>query len=99
MSIKFYHFKKLFSLCVFLLALNSPNLALAWAGFEEATNTAIDIPAGNLVRVGREVDFFDFKTNNYHQGEIIFMEDIFSGTRLEIKDLETNERRIFYMER
>ena len=51
------------------------------------------------MRIGREVDIFDFGTNSYHPSEIIFLDDIFSGTRLEVKDLETNEKRIFYMER
>ena len=97
-------FKLNLSASVFLALVNAFLLcfivdAKAWAGYEETTNIAIDIPPGNLVRVGREVDFFDFSTNNYHTADIIFMEDIFSGTRLEIKDLETGERRIFYMER
>ena len=87
-------------LLLFLAAAASfPQKAFAWAGYEESTNIAIDIPPGNLVRVGREVDIFDFKTNNYHPVEVIFMEDIFSGTRLEVQDLETKEKRIFYMER
>jgi len=77
----------------------APKNAFAWAGYEESTNVAIDIPPGNLVRIGRDINIFDFKANNYHQCEVIFLEDIFSGTRLEVKDLETNQRRIFYMER
>ena len=86
-------------LLLFLAKLLSPQNVFAWAGYEETTNIAIDIPPGNLVRVGREVDIFDFNTNSYHPAEVIFIDDIFSGTRLEVKDLETNQRRIFYMER
>ena len=109
MSIKFSTLLKLILLfvnnfCYILCLLTAFALcfssdAKAWAGYEESTNIAIDIPPGNLVRVGREVDFFDFNANNYHSAEVIFMEDIFSGTRLEVKDLETGENRIFYMER
>ena len=83
----------------FSLTLIMPQNVFAWAGYEEFTNIAIDIPPGNLVREGREIDIFDFSTNKYHQAEVIFLDDIFSGTRLEVKDLETNEKRIFYMER
>ena len=82
-----------------LVILSAPQNAFAWAGYEESTNIAIDIPPGNLVREGREIAIFDFHTNKYHQAEVIFLDDIFSGARLEVKDLETNEKRIFYMER
>lgn len=88
-----------FVLLLFLVKLFFPQNVFAWAGYEESTNIAIDIPPGNLVRVGREVNIFDFNTNSYHLAEVIFLDDIFSGTRLEVKDLETNQRRIFYMER
>ena len=83
----------------FSLSLIAPQNVFAWAGYEESTNIAIDIPPGNLVREGREIDIFDFSTNRYHPAEVIFLDDIFSGTRLEVKDLETNEKRVFYMER
>lgn len=76
-----------------------PKNSFAWMGYEETTNIAIDIAPGNLVRVGREIDIFDFKTNTFHPAEVIFVDEIFSGTRLELQDLETNEKRIFYMER
>ncbi len=81
-----------------LLTLASTD-SFAWAGYEETTNISIDIPSGNLVRIGRQIDVFDFSTNNYHPAEVIFLDDIFSGTRLEVKDLETGKRRVFYMER
>ena len=90
--------KKFFIITITLLTLASTN-SFAWAGYEENTNISIDIPSGNLVRIGRQIDFFDFSTNNYHPAEVIFVDDIFSGTRLELKDLETNKKRIFYMER
>lgn len=102
MSTRFYFKNYLitFIYSIFLLfAIIAPQNAFAWAGYEETTNIAIDIPPGNLVRIGRDIDIFDFKTNSYHPCEVIFLDDIFSGTRLEVKDLETNERRIFYMER
>lgn len=90
--------KKILALIAIFLNL-SPLNAYAWAGYEESTNIAIDIPSGSLVRIGREINIYDFGTNSYHTVEINFMEDIFSGTRLEVIDLETNKKRIFYMER
>jgi len=105
MSTKFYlkqylkYFKLHLGLLLFVFELAIPKNSFAWAGYEETTNISIDIPPGNLVRVGREIDIFDFKTNSYHPAEVLFMDDIFSGTRLEVKDFETNEKRIFYMER
>lgn len=84
---------------IFFFIFQFPQKVFAWAGYEESTNIAIDIPPGNLVRIGREIDVFDFKTNKYHPCEVIFVDDIFSGTRLEVRDLETGQKRIFYMER
>ena len=90
--------KNFFFTTITLLTLASVD-SFAWAGYEETTNISIDIPPGNLVRPGRQIDIFDFSTNNYHPSEVIFLDDIFSGTRLEVKDLETGKRRVFYMER
>ncbi len=89
---------KITFLTFFAVILISPQ-AFAWAGYEESTNVAIDIAPGNLVKEGREITFYDFGSNRYHTSEVIFVEEIFSGTRLEVNDLDAKKKRIFYMER
>ena len=43
--------KKFFFTAIILLTLASID-SFAWAGYEETTNISIDIPSGNLVRIG-----------------------------------------------
>lgn len=90
--------KLLFAFALFATILN-PARALAWGGYEESTNISIDIGPGNLVRVGNEIQYYDFSDKKMHSGEVIFMDDIFSGTRLDVRDYELKKRRVFYMER
>lgn len=73
--------------------------AWSWAGYEEASNAQIDIPPGTTVKIGHQIDIYDLSDQKYHPSEVIFLDDIFVGTRLEVRDLETNKKRIFYMER
>ncbi len=70
----------------------------AWTGHEDKTNISIDIGPGNLVRDGKEITYYDFSTKNIHSAEVIFIDERFSGSRLEVRDYETKKRRIFYMD-
>jgi len=84
---------------IFALIFANITNCFAWSGYEETTNIQIDIPPGNLVRVGREINIYDFSDKKYHNVEVMFMDDIFVGTKLDVKDYETKKRRIFYMDR
>ncbi len=87
------------TLTIIALIFAVPANCFAWGGYEETTNVQIDIPPGNLVRVGREINIYDFSDKKYHNVEVMFMDDIFVGTKLDVKDYETKKRRIFYMEK
>ncbi len=91
--------KNLLKTLVFASLLFFSKQALAWSGYEPETRNNIEISTGTTVAQGREISFFDFKTNRYHYGEVLLMDSLFSGTRLEIQDFETNSRRVFIMDR
>ncbi len=83
---------------IFLFLLLFSNPALSWSGFDYENNATIDIGPGNLVRENTEITIFDWGTNNYHDVEILKMEDSFNGTKLEVMDLDLNKKRVFEME-
>ena len=87
--------KKLIALFVFLFAI--PNFSFAWSGYDYDNKTEIDIGPGNLVREGLVIQFYDSKDDNFHTGEILFMDSVASGTRLQIKDLDTKKERTLIM--
>jgi hypothetical protein len=92
----FFSLKKLTATALFLFALSSN--ALAWSGFDHDNDTTIEIGPGNLVRENLEITIFDWKTNKYHEVEILEMENSFNATRIKVLDLETNKKRTFEME-
>ncbi len=91
--------KKFFFVFILFSIIFNPSNSFAWAGFEESTNISIDIGPGNTVQEGNEIQYYDFSTKKTHIAEVIFIEYIFSGARLEVRDYELKKRRIFYMER
>ncbi len=76
----------------------STNPALAWQGYDYQDQTTIDISGGNLVREGLVIEFYDTKSDSFHNGKILIMEETSSGsTTLKIQDLTTDKERTFVM--
>ena len=93
-SLKFF-----FKLIVtFLLTITSFHHALAWSGFDYENDANIDVGPGNLVRENNVITIFDWKDNQYHDVEVTRMESSFNGTRLEVIDLDSKQKRVFEME-
>lgn len=81
---------------IFLLIPLKP--ALSWTGYDYENKTEIEIGPGNLVREGLLIEFYDSKSDNYHSGRILFIESVAGGTRIQLKDLDQNEKeRSFIM--
>jgi hypothetical protein len=72
--------------------------AICWNGIDLKNNTEIEIGSGNLVRENLIITIFDWKSNKYHDVEILEMESSFNSTTLKVFDLEINQKRIFEME-
>ena len=80
----------------FIIAIFSQN-SLAWSGYDQENNTSIEIGPGNLVREGLTITIYDWNTDKHHDVDVIFLEDSFNGTRIEVYDRETKKKRVFEM--
>ena len=70
----------------------------AWDGYDYESGNYIEIDKGNLVRAGRDIEFYDYGTGDYHSGEVLDINRTSSGVEVEVYDYETGETRIFEME-
>lgn len=74
------------------------NQSYSWTGYDYDNKTEIDIGPGNLVREGLVIQFYDSKTDNFHTAEILFMDSVVGGTRIQLKDLDIKKERTFLMQ-
>lgn len=83
-------------LLIFIVCLSSP--VLAWDGYDWDSGNYVEIESGNLVREGRDIEIYDWETNDYHDVEVIDMRDTYDGVELEVYDYDTGEYRYLDME-
>lgn len=72
--------------------------AMAWDGTNADTGDAVEIGKGNLVRVGEEIEVFDYGTGTYRN---VTVEDVTGGgstVEVEVYDYETGEYLLLEME-
>jgi len=75
-----------------------PTSAIAWDGYDSDSGSQIEIQKRNLVRQGKDIDFYDYEEGEYGSGRVISITKNGRGARVEIEDDETGEERTFYME-
>ena len=74
------------------------NSSFAWDGMDPKKNSSIEIEAGNLVREGSIIDFYDSADGNYHTGKVLTMNAASHATELTIEDFtEKHKERFFLM--
>lgn len=54
---------------------------------------------GNLVRPGREIEYYDHGSGEYRYGDVESINSCGSSVELEVYDYETGEYRTFEMDR
>ena len=64
---------------------------LAWSGFDSVTSQSIEIEAGNLVREGLVIEFFDNSDQNYHYAKVLEIEYSGHNTQLTLLELEKDQ--------
>ncbi len=72
--------------------------SIAWDGYDYANKVEIEIGPGNLVREGLIIQFYDGIDNSHHPAQVLLVESVPGGTRLEIKDLDRKKKRVFIMQ-
>lgn len=88
---------KILSLTAILIAAICQN-SWGWKGYDYDEKTTIEIGAGNLVRPGMIIDFYDFKDDDIHNAKVIFMESAPAGCLTQVKDFNTEKERSLFME-
>lgn len=89
--------KKIFAF-IFSILILAANPAFAWDGYDYENKTEVEIGPGNLVREGSMIQFYEAKSDQYYTAKINLMESVASGTRIELKDLDNKQTRIFIMQ-
>ena len=79
-----------------ILALTSP--AAAWDGYDYESGNYVEIEKGQLVRPGREIEYFDYDKGEYRYGDVESIRDSGSSVEVEVYDQESGEYRTFEME-
>ena len=86
---------KFFALTLMLAA----NSATAWDGFDWKAGTYIEIEKGDLVRVGKEVEYYDVSKGEYRTGEVRSIGNYGNSIEVKILDTKSGEVRTFDMEK
>jgi len=71
---------------------------LAWEGFDYEKGAYVEIEKGQLVRQGREIEFFDYGAGEYRTGTVEAVRDAGSSVEVEVYDAESGEYRTLEME-
>lgn len=72
--------------------------AVSWEGYDPESDSYIEIGKGNLVRRGREIEIYDWKTDEYRTYEVESIQRTGNTVELEVYDYERNKYRVFEME-
>lgn len=72
--------------------------AFAWDGQDATTNAIIEIDAGNLVREGETIDFYDHDAGEYRTGDVQSINQFGSSVEVEVYDNDSGEYRTFEMD-
>ena len=71
----------------------------AWDGYDYDRGSYVEIEKGNLVRPGREIEYYDYGSGEYKYGDVESINSYGSSVEVEIYDSDTGEYRTFEMDR
>jgi len=84
--------------CLTILGIfTASNSCLAWDGIDPKKNSSVEIEAGNLVREGAIIDFYDSADGNYHTGKVVLMNASSNATELTVEDFTENHKERFFL--
>ncbi len=71
----------------------------AWDGYDYDRGSYVEIEKGNLVRPGREIEYYDYGSGEYKYGDVESINSYGSSVEVEVYDSDTGEYRTFEMDR
>lgn len=83
--------------CAAVLALTAIP-ASAWDGYDYETGSFVEIEKGNLVRQGRDIEFYDWEAGEHRTAEVQSIRRFGNSVEVEVMDYETGELRTFDMD-
>lgn len=88
--------KKLFILLLLVVFVQT---CFAWDGYDWDRNSYVEIGKGNTVRRNRDIEVYDYGTNQYKTYEVQNIRNRAGGrhTEIELYDWQTNEYRTLEM--
>ena len=81
----------------FALFISVPSFA--WDGYDYEKGSYVEIEKGQLVRSGREIEFYDHGKAEYRSGDVESIRSIGSKVEVEIYDQQSGEQRTFEMDK
>ncbi len=87
--------KKLFA----FLSIIASTPTLAWDGYDWERGSFVEIGKGNLVRDGREIEYYDYGSGGYKWADVESIRSYGSSVEIEIYDHDSGEYRTFEMDR
>jgi hypothetical protein len=78
------------------LLLSSLSL-FAWDGYDYDKSNYVAIEKGNLVRSGKEIQYYDYENGEYKNAYVDRIRDSGNKVELEVTDSDTGESRTFEM--
>jgi hypothetical protein len=90
--------KRLFLGTFFFCLMFITTHAFAWSGKNVETGTDIEIEEGNLVRVGEDIEIYDYDNNEYKTVEVEDVTRYGDSVEIETYDYKTGETETFEME-
>ena len=76
-----------------------PNLAFAWEGYDYDSGNHVEIEKGNLVRKGKDIEFYDYGSGQYKEGEVQSVRGRGNKVEVEVIDSQTGDLRTFEMKK
>jgi len=67
-------------------------------GYDYVNGSEIEIGAGNLVREGEVIKFYDWNKEEDHNAEVRLVEYFFGNTKIEVYDYVEQKVKVFDME-
>lgn len=83
---------------ILVIALALSNNVFAWDGYDSDSGSSVEIEKGNLVRRGRDIEYYDYGSGEYREGEVQSIRRHGRIVEVEIEDSETGETRTFDMD-
>ncbi len=71
----------------------------AWDGYDYDKGSYVEIDKGNLVRQGREIEYYDYGSGEYKYGYVESINNYGSSVEVEVYDSDTGEYRTFEMDK